>query len=237
MLTTHEHRPAAAADLDRIESALKAGFDRKSRSTCSTAARLTPFSLSKVTSDLRNASTLPMNFLAAAQDRSLATGLPFGVVRTMQADITAATSAEGEPNDLSSPSEALSRLLRAAVAAATAGSAAARSRAHSSWTAVTSSWSAAAASSSARPASAAASAPSFSTPIDSSSAAVSAPRLRTTSCSTNKAARSPSTCSFAAAILKTPASSRRREAESSAERERTSDDARAASCRKELGVT
>ena len=69
-------------------------------------------------------------------------------------------------------------------------------------------WIPAASSSSARPASAAASACSFSTPMDSIKAAVSADRRATTSCSSASAAPRAATWSRAATILATPASSR-----------------------------
>ena len=63
---------------------------------------------------------------------------PPGAVKTMQADTTCTTSAAGLPNDLSSPSEALSRELRAASACWMMGSAAPSSLAHSSWKEITS---------------------------------------------------------------------------------------------------
>lgn len=54
-------------------------------------------------------------------------------IEVQQLMITCTTSAAGLPKDLSSPSDALSREFRAASASAMMGSAAARSRVHSSW--------------------------------------------------------------------------------------------------------
>ena len=167
--------------------------------------------------------------------------LPAGAVSTMHAATTAATLGEGAPNDLSSPSDALSSVASAAAAAETAGSAAARSAAHSAWTAVTSAWEGegrrgqgrsprppprppflslltcvrAASSSSARPASAAASACNRSAPMDWMSDAVSADRAATTACSAASAPASSATWARAAAILDKPAVRRARAVEAS----------------------
>ena len=202
MLSTHAQSPAAADDLDLMLSGRKPGDETKSRSTASTHAAGT-LSLSNVSSALRNASTLPMNFLPAAHERSLGT-LPPGAHSTMHAATTCTTSAAGEPNDLSSPRDALSSEFKAASASLMTGSATARSREHSSWKVCTSDCSAAAASSSPRPASTASSTTAFSRPIDAMSASVAAFFSSTTTCSWRSAACRSATCALACAIFSTP---------------------------------
>mmetsp|Transcript_13357 Transcript_13357/g.32648 ORF Transcript_13357/g.32648 Transcript_13357/m.32648 type:complete len:242 (-) Transcript_13357:572-1297(-) len=206
MLITQPHRPAAADDLERMLSGLNPGLDMYSFSTTVTQFSGV-LSLSKLMSDLRNASTLPMDFLPAAQLTSLGT-LPPGAVSTMQADTTCTTSAAGLPNDLSSPSDALSSEFNAASASAMMGSAASRSRAHSSWNACTSDCSLAHASSSSRPASTASSTTAFSLPMDTISSSVCAFFSSTMICSSLSAFCRSATCALACAILSTPFSRR-----------------------------